>query len=118
MLQEILQSLKAVRSDINKLHSEMEEIKSQVSKGNELSPHIRRAVSEKTLDAVMLLSLPDHLRKTALAVFELGKATASEVAQKTSRTRAIESSYLNQLIRMGSLRREKRGREVYFSLAA
>jgi len=66
------------------------------------------------LDVMTLLSLPDHLRKTATAVCKLGKATADEVADETGRTRAMESAYLNQLVRMGYLRKERVGRKVYF----
>lgn len=68
-------------------------------------------LDKKTL--VQLLDLPDHLRRTALAIIELGRATASEVAAKTGRARAIESHYLNELVRLGSVRREG-GRPVYF----
>ena len=66
------------------------------------------------LDVMTLLSLPDHLRKTATAVCKLGKATADEVADETGRTRAMESAYLNQLVRMGYLKKERVGRKVYF----
>ena len=66
------------------------------------------------LDVDVLLTLPDHLRKTAFAISSLGHATASKVATETGRTRAAESDYLNQLEGMGYLRRERRGRTVYF----
>ena len=66
------------------------------------------------LDVMTLLSLPDHLRKTATAVCKLGRATADEVADETGRTRAMESAYLNQLVRMGYLKKERVGRKVYF----
>lgn len=69
----------------------------------------------EALDIMTLLSLPDHLRKSALAIIKLGKATAEVVAKETSRVRAIESSYLNQLARMGYLKRKREGRRVYFS---
>ena len=72
----------------------------------------------KTLDVMTLLSLPDHLRKTATAVCSLGKATAKEIAGNTKRARAVESGYLNQLVRMGYLKKERKGREVLFSVAS
>ena len=55
----------------------------------------------KHLDVMTLLSLPDHLRKTAVSLCKLEKATADEVAEQTKRARAVESGYLNQLVIMG-----------------
>ena len=72
----------------------------------------------RTLDVMSLLSLPDHLRKTATVLCSLGEATAEEVAERTGRARAVESSYLNQLVRMGYLKKERRGRRVLFSIVA
>ena len=72
----------------------------------------------ETLDVMTLLSLPDHLRKTAMVICSLGKATAEEIAENTKRARAVESGYLNQLVRMGYLKKERRGREVLFSVAS
>lgn len=66
------------------------------------------------LDVMTLLSLPDHLRKTAVTLCKLGEATAEEVAEQTARARAVESSYLNQLVLMGYLKKERRGRKAYF----
>jgi hypothetical protein len=71
----------------------------------------------KTLDVMTLLSLPDHLRKAAMAVCEKGSATAAEVSQQTKRARAVESSYLNQLVNLGHLKKEKKQRTVYFSVS-
>lgn len=68
------------------------------------------------LDVDTLLSLPDHLRKTAMATGELGSASAEQVAAQTGRTRAAESDYLNQLVKMGLLKKERRGRMVFFSI--
>ena len=68
----------------------------------------------EVLDVMTLLSLPDHLRKSALTIVKLGKAMAEEVAKETGRARAIESAYLNQLVRMGYLKRVREGKRVYF----
>ena len=75
-------------------------------------PYVRKFVPET------LSSLPKHLRKTALAVVKLGWATAEQVAARTGRARAAESDYLNQLVRQGILKKEKKGREVRFSVFA
>jgi hypothetical protein len=69
---------------------------------------------EKPLDIVTLLSLPDQLRKTALAILKLGRATATMVARDTGREKTIESKYLTQLVKMGFLKLEKQGHDVYF----
>lgn len=69
-----------------------------------------------SLDIMTLLSLPDHLRKTALTLIEFGSVMADDVAKKTGRARAIESAYLNQLVRMGYLWRKRVGKRVYFSV--
>jgi len=68
------------------------------------------------LDVMTLLSLPDHRRKTATVTSNLGKATAEEISEKTERARAVESGYLNQLVRMGYLKKERVGRRVLFSV--
>jgi hypothetical protein len=69
---------------------------------------------ESPLDVMTLLSLPDHLRKTAMAICKLDYVTAEEVAKHTGRARAVESGYLNQLVLMGYLKKERRGRKTYF----
>ncbi len=70
---------------------------------------------EEYLDAVTLLSLPDHLRRTVLSLAKLGgEATAEEVSRVTGRARAVESAYLNQLVAMGYLGKKRKGRKVYF----
>jgi len=70
------------------------------------------------LDVMTLLSLPDHLRKTATVTGSLGRATADEIAERTERARAVESGYLNQLVRMGYLKKERDGRRVLFSVVS
>ncbi|GAI16704.1 unnamed protein product [marine sediment metagenome] len=69
-----------------------------------------------SLDIMTLLSLPDHLRKTALTLIKLGSAMADDVAKETGRARAIESAYLNQLVRMEHVWRNRVGKRVYFSV--
>ena len=50
---------------------------------------------EGALDTMTLLTLPDNLRKTALAMCKLSEATAQDVAGETGRKRAVESALLN-----------------------
>ena len=66
------------------------------------------------LDVTTLLSLPDHLRKSALALSSLGEGTATDLSKETSRVRAVESDYLNQLVSMGLIKKKRKGRDVYF----
>ncbi|MEM2921614.1 MAG: hypothetical protein QXF26_04775 [Candidatus Bathyarchaeia archaeon] len=66
------------------------------------------------LDSAALMSMPDHLRKTALVLCHMPEATADEIALKTGRARAVESDYLNQLVTLGHIRKRRKGRKVYF----
>ena len=72
----------------------------------------------EALDVMTLLALPDHLRKTATVTSKLGRATADEISDNTDRARAVESGYLNQLVRMGYLKKEREGRRVLFSVTS
>src|SRR5208283_586082 len=69
---------------------------------------------DASLDVMTLLSMPDHLRKTAMAICRCVRATAEEISGQTSRARAVESAYLNQLVIMGYLKKERKGRKAYF----
>ncbi len=59
-------------------------------------------------------ALPAHLEKTYQALRILGKATALQVAGQTKRTRAIESVYLNQLVNLGLVEKERINRKCYY----
>lgn len=72
------------------------------------------AFPDASLDVMTLLSMPDHLRKTAMTICRCGRATAQEIASQTKRARAVESAYLNQLVLMGYLKKERKGRKAYF----
>ncbi len=61
-----------------------------------------------------LFSLPDHLRKTYLIVASKGECSATQVSNTTGRSRAIESSYLNQLTRIGLLTKRRNSRTLKF----
>lgn len=105
-----LQVLEKIRENLEKLNEKMEIM-------IELQRHDRKdfkPLQDAPLDVMTLLSMPDHLRKTAMTVCRLGRATADEVSQQTRRARAVESAYLNQLVIMGYLKKERKGRKVYF----
>jgi hypothetical protein len=106
-----IQVLEKIRDSLEKLNEKMEVI-------IELQKHDRKDISlpltDAPLDVMTLLSMPDHLRKTAMTLCRLGRATADEIAQQTRRARAVESAYLNQLVIMGYLKKERNGRKAYF----
>ncbi|MGB9713559.1 MAG: transcriptional regulator [Candidatus Bathyarchaeales archaeon] len=105
-----LQILEKIRENLEKLNEKMEVM-------IELQKHGKKDVQplpEAPLDVMTLLSMPDHLRKTAMTVCRLGRATADDIAQQTHRARAVESAYLNQLVIMGYLKKERKGRKAYF----
>jgi hypothetical protein len=66
------------------------------------------------LDVTTLLGLPDHLRKSALALATLREATATDLSRETGRVRAVESDYLNQLVSMSLVKKKRKGRDVHF----
>ncbi|MGQ9551568.1 MAG: transcriptional regulator [Candidatus Bathycorpusculaceae bacterium] len=105
-----LHVLEKIRENLERLNEKMEVM-------IELQRHGKKdgqPLSEAPLDVMTLLSMPDHLRKTAMTVCRLGRATAEEIAQQTRRARAVESAYLNQLVIMGYLKKERKGRKAYF----
>jgi len=91
----------------------LEDIERRV-KSLEESREAGKPQEEQPLDVVDLLSLPDHLRSTMITVISLGDATAEEIAAKTGRVRNLESSYLNQLVRLGHLKKVRKRRKIYF----
>ncbi len=103
--------LERIRENLERLNEKMEVM-------IELQKHERKdtqqPLADAPLDVMTLLSMPDHLRKTAMTVCRAGRATADEISQQTARARAVESAYLNQLVLMGYLKKERKGRKAYF----
>lgn len=103
---------------LEKIADSLNQLNEKVDVLIELQKHSRGGIVNESLtdvlDVMTLLSLPDHLRKTAVTLCNLGQATAEEIAEQTKRARAVESGYLNQLVLMGYLRKERRGRKAYF----
>ena len=67
-------------------------------------------------ELIRLMELPNHLRETMLAVIALREATATDISVQTGKARASESNHLNQLERMGYLKRRHEKRWIHFSL--
>jgi uncharacterized protein (DUF1015 family) len=103
---------------LEKIRENLEKLNEKVEIMIELQKHDRKEVqptlTDAPLDVMTLLSMPDHLRKTAMTICRLGRATANETADQTKRARAVESAYLNQLVIMGHLKKERNGRKAYF----
>lgn len=106
-----LHELEKIRENLERLNEKMEIM-------IELQKHDRKdgmqQLADAPLDVMTLLSMPDHLRKTAMTLCRLGRATADEIAEQTHRARAVESAYLNQLVVMNHLKKERKGRKAYF----
>jgi hypothetical protein len=105
------QILEKIKESLDRLNEKMD-VFIEIQKHSPRSD-LDQSVSD-VLDVMTLLSLPDHLRKTAVTLCKLGQATAEEVAQQTKRARAVESGYLNQLMFMGHVKKERKGRKAYF----
>jgi sugar-specific transcriptional regulator TrmB len=94
----------------------------------ESEPHFDPAMYRRIEDELQLgvdrqsfvpgtfVSLPDHLRHTMQAITSFGEATALQVSEKTGRSRAAESDYLNQLVDRGFLKKGRKGREIVFQV--
>jgi ArsR family transcriptional regulator, lead/cadmium/zinc/bismuth-responsive transcriptional repressor len=63
-----------------------------------------------------ILELPKHLQTTVLTLLRLGRATASEVASVTGKSRAVESAYLNQLAVMRVVSKFRCSRKAVFQV--
>jgi hypothetical protein len=106
---------------LRKLNRNMELISKKLDKlieversgGGTIRPTVN-VPDNSPLDVTTLLSLPDHLRKSALALATLGEGTATDMSKETGRVRAVESDYLNQLVAMGLVKKKRKGRDVYF----
>lgn len=106
-----LQVLERIRENLERLNDKIEVmIELQKHDGREIG----QPLSDAPLDVMTLLSMPDHLRKTAMTLCRMGRATADEISGQTKRARAVESAYLNQLVIMGYLKKERNGRKAYF----
>jgi hypothetical protein len=104
--------LQKIKTSLDLLNEKME-VMIELSKHGGQNALVQEGVPD-VLDVMTLLSLPDHLRKTAVTLCKLEQATADEVAVNTKRARAVESGYLNQLVLMGYVKKERRGRKAFF----
>jgi hypothetical protein len=106
-----LQVLERIRENLERMNEKMEIMIELQKHGRK---DMQQPLADTPLDVMTLLSMPDHLRKTAMTLCRMGRATADEVASQTKRARAVESAYLNQLVIMGYMKKERNGRKAYF----
>ncbi len=69
-------------------------------------------VNEKHLYKV--LELPKHLQTSLITVLKMGVASATDISRITGKVRAVESNYLNQLVYMKILLKERHDRKILF----
>jgi ArsR family transcriptional regulator, lead/cadmium/zinc/bismuth-responsive transcriptional repressor len=103
--------LEKIRENLERLNEKMEVMIEIQKNGNQ---KVGPLLPDASLDVMTLLSMPDHLRKTAMIICRSRRATADEIAEQSNRARAVESAYLNQLVTMGYLKKERNGRKAYF----
>jgi len=75
-----LQVLEKIKENLERLNEKIEVmIELQKHGKKDLQP-----MPDAPMDVMTLLSMPDHLRKTAMTVCRLGRATAEEIAEQTT----------------------------------
>jgi hypothetical protein len=91
--------LEKIEESLEKLNDKIEIMIELQKNGNANTnnPKALLPLPDASLDVMTLLSMPDHLRKTAMDICRCSRATAEEIADQTKRARAVESAYLNQL---------------------
>ena len=71
--------------------------------------------AEANLPSLLMLSVSEQKTLTVLRGGR-GSVTADDVAVASHRVRAVESMYLNELHRRGIVLKERRNRQVFFTL--
>jgi hypothetical protein len=74
------------------------------------------AQDEKHLDAIAVLSLPSHLRKTALAIIKITVGDKEAVSSITGQDETNEAKNLVELASMGYLRRKQQSKKTVYEL--
>jgi hypothetical protein len=109
LLVKVVEQLKLINSRLDFLTQQIAELLKIYNASNAmlLSPQA---------DVMTLLKLPMSLRKTAVALYKVERATAADIAKATGRSRPIESDCANQLVRMGLANKTREGMVIYFSI--
>jgi len=95
--------LKEIKESLKRIESRLDELSNDESKSSFTD---------------ICLSLPDHLRSTYMALHNNGPSDATDISKVTNKARAVESSYLNQLLRMGLITKSRSWHKAIFKLKA
>jgi predicted transcriptional regulator len=101
-------------SELVKIDKRLQQIEEKLDKLMEEFELFKRSIDIPT-ENKSVLDLPKHLQTTFLTLHSLKSATAGMIATKTNKARAVESSYLNQLVRLGYISKRRNGRKVIFT---
>jgi hypothetical protein len=113
---ELLKSLTKDSMSLYSYHALSEiELPSQLAALGSIRNELRTLAQTTNFVPGTFASLPEHLRRTMQAIVTLGEATAFQVSQKTGRSRAAESDYLNQLVDRGFLKKARGQRNSFSS---
>ena len=104
--QALIRGYVRLNGKMDALHREVRQLIHLLMTPAHISPDLRS----------LLLQLPSSLLKTYFALQELGEGSAADVAAVTGKARAVESSYLCQLARLGLCGRRKTGRHILFTM--
>ena len=115
-LSRIEKEVASMRSSLEQVMALQKEILEKLSAGQKVQEVANDDGSSTNISVGILLKLPDHLRKTMIALSKLIEGRADEVANITCRARAIESGYLNQLVRLGYVKKVRRKHQIYFAV--
>jgi predicted transcriptional regulator len=102
-IQEILRRLRSIEAALQELRERVDRLEATT-----------QITAKPPIAIDNTLRIPDSLRKTMATIAQLGEAPAEVIAERTHRTRGMESIYLNQLARMGYIQKIKRGRRIHF----
>jgi hypothetical protein len=85
--------IEKIEESLEKLNDKIEIMIEIQKNGNDHNQKASLSLPDASLDVMTLLSMPDHLRKTAMTICRCSRATAEEIAEQTKRARAVESAY-------------------------
>ena len=124
---EMLPVLQEIEERIKAIQEAQKEIVVVTEKNTALiNENIKQIIYKLRLEAVqietsgfkpsLIFDLPDHLRATIRTLMDLGEATAEDICNRTTRSRSLESSYLNHLKNLGYVEKKRKGQLVYYTI--
>jgi len=107
--EQLLKALRKEYSTLLAMNKNLEKIRQSLQ-----SLNLKMLVTPTKEYETLARQLPSHLAKTYFSLLPLERATASQVASKTGKARAVESLYLNTLHKLGYVEKERDRRVVVF----